>query len=116
MCYNVHSFRFTASSLKSRSLGGSGEGGLRAVRGNTVWKMTVKWLLSFVCVTVYSLQHSHRLNHNFISSLPSFLAGIVVIYMAQVQPDSNMTDICYYSEIFFSLLLCLSGGQTCKVG
>ncbi len=31
---------------------------------------------------------------------PSLRAGkMVVIYMAQVQRDSNMSDICYYSEI-----------------
>lgn len=47
-----------------------------------------------MCVAYYSLLWA-------IISFPALWAGkIVVIYMAQVQPDSNMSDICYYSEIF----------------
>lgn len=36
-----------------------------------------------------------------ISFPPLQAEKIVVIYTAQVQPDGDMSDICYYSEVFF---------------
>lgn len=47
---------------------------------------------------------------------PSLQAGeILVIYTAQVRPDSNMSDICYYSRISFCPST-MSGICPCKVG
>lgn len=60
-------------------------------------------------------QHSrHGLNHNLISSRLAWIKA-VVIYMAQVQHVGNMTDICYYSEIFLSFLLPFLGEWPCPV-
>lgn len=51
-----------------------------------------------MCVCVGSLLP--LMGPDIISFLSLRPGNIVVIYMAQVQPDSNMSDICYYSEIF----------------
>ncbi len=86
--------------LKSRSLREAGEGSnsLRGERGATKGKITGHVCLT-VCACVCGLLQP--LMGPAIISFPSLRAGkIVVIYMAQVQPDSNMSDISYYSEIF----------------
>lgn len=77
--------------------------------GGWVWNRSLA-----VCACVELTKASHGPSCNFIS----FPAGwkIVVIYMAQVQPDSNMSDICYYSEISFFLLVLLNGRCPCTLG
>ena len=68
-------------------------------RGATTLTITVHVCLT-VCASVCGLLQRHI--GPAIISFPSPRAGkMAVIYMAQVQPDSNMSDICYYSEIFF---------------
>lgn len=52
-------------------------------------------------------QHSRGLNRHLISSRLVWTKA-VVISVARVQHDGNVTDICCYSEIFFFLSIALS--------
>lgn len=87
-----------ASRLNTGSLGEAGKGS-NSLRGEVV--ATTRKVRTCVCFCVWLSTALQPLVRPVVISFPTLQGGkIVVIYMAQVQPNSNMSDICYYSEIF----------------